>query len=1626
MKKKLLLLVSAVLLLATVFTVMSAAATWTEADFIAAPEKELTLGTDYAYSIAVVGDTQIINKADASSDTEYMQTLYTWLKNHRTEKNIQYVIGVGDITDTYQSSGTYYAAEWENAKAALAILDEAGIPYSLVRGNHDISSGMNGAFGLGSEYYNDLVALSEAKDAEGRPMAGFSGEYTDDTKAQYKIENTYRKLIVGNDKYLIVTLDWAPSAANLTWLDGVIAANGDYKVIVTMHQFLYKEGTFADDADSTLPHENINSATWGEIPTGGTELPRTLWDSVLSKHANVEMILCGHEAIDNILTTQLRGDNGNTVTAMLIDAQALDTYIPAGMVAMLYFSEGGDIINVEYISTIRDYDNDSSTNAYFRAENQFSIALEYDDGWTKTPYGYIPTAEYNKYTFHIIIDDDGDINTDNIYIGGTDTWVSSDKKSGALVDVKSYFNNGGTASKYFKDAYVVMSRDHNGSTDGNYSNIGTIPGDVILDLNGHTFYAGSSPIMAAYAGQKHDYGNAGFGIRNGNVCISSGAAVALASNTAGDGATYNVDFDNVKFYYAEGGTSKNPLAVTYAGISGKVAYVNFNVTDCTIDLTGAPSGTNAFNLSHSNNNHVTLTVSGGEIITASEAVPNLVLAEAGDKVRYSDKSGSYTRLTLPKGATAPIGVYLSENSLELGYEYLSSTDSTVSYILKAKPVSDKGIIEVWLIGGQSNASGYAQDVPDESTYDERYSTGFENVIYYGAADDNVISSFTPVKMGQGAKSNFMGAEIGIASALGSSDGMHAVIKYARGASYLWPETGDAGVSLTHGTWTSPSYISANSIATDGTLIGALYNEFIETVAKGLALLKEQGYTPVIRGMWWMQGEAETSRELLATSYDELLEALINDVRADLSTVSGTDLSEMPFVAGNVYRNEAKNADGTFVYTQPEYLATVNAAQAAVAERMTNVFTVATSHLAQKDGWHFTAAGQKYLGEQFVIKAVRATGKYSVILSGKSAALLGAGAYAAGDTVTVKMTLADGCSLVGATYLEANGTAVDISFNADGTYSFTMPANDVYVSVTAKDTSIIVTPYGSIPKEYADASKYPFLAFKDGVCIGAEANWTNASQIGIMKIANEASQTPSSTVYILMRADYEFSSGKFDNFSQIKGKVVVDLDGHTFKVSNSQGMFKPNKKSAWNSTFEVKNGTVELNKGALLYFGANKAGLGYGFNFTFDNITVSFTEGATYKYVATTMAGSDLGNHVFQNVTFKGCTFDLRNAPAGAVLFNLGVDTALNNLGIFSIEGGKFIYGEAANVALATLNTGYKGDEADKVIFAKDENGNYTTFSANTGSKTPTGPFIFDDGKEYALVKINDNSTGAEFKFVDPSVGHIEFIPKVSILLDRDLVFNIYVPMNAPMVDLMIDGKSLADEPESLTVVTLNGEEHYLISIPLGASVAARDINMTCTFITDEIQLTYANAEFKFNTVKYAQKVLADGTDTEKQLIRDVLSYIRASYTYFGVEDAAKMAAIDAILGENYDSENTPETGVAANDTAGLAGATLVLNGTPAIRFYLATGTDASALEFYIGQRRVETVVGTDTNGAYIEIDVYAYAMCETVTYTVNGEAGGSYNVYSYLEYAKESNTDLYALVVRFVRYCQSAKAYKNQ
>ena len=246
-----------------------------------------------------------------------------------------------------------------------------------------------------------------------------------------------------------------------------------------------------------------------------------------------------------------------------------------------------------------------------------------------------------------------------------------------------------------------------------------------------------------------------------------------------------------------------------------------------------------------------------------------------------------------------------------------------------------------------------------------------------------------------------------------------------------------------------------------------------------------------------------------------------------------------------------------------------------------------------------------------------------------------------------------------------------------------------------------------------------------------------------------------------------------------------------------------------------------------------------------------------------------------------------------------------------------------------------------------------------------------------------------------------------------------------MIDLLIDGVSLADEAENLEIVQIDGIDHFLISVNLPASEAAREIEMVCSFIlTATGDSQYANAKFTFSTVEYASKVLADGSDVEKQLVRDVVSYVRSAYNYFGSSDTAAIAKMDAILGGGYDESNRPTVGTATNNTVYFTGATLVLDGTPAIRFYLPEGADASEVTFLVGGIKADVVYGTDTNGSYVEIDVYAHAMCDTVTYTVGGESG-SYNVASYYEFASASgDAKLIAVVERLMKYCESAKAYK--
>lgn len=271
--------------------------------------------TDYDYSFAVVGDIQNISYFYP----EKVHTIYDYIVDNIESKKIAHVFTLGDITESNAQR------EWDVAKEAIGKLD-GKVRYSLVRGNHDGKQGFLDKFGNNSEY-----------------------------KKQYKASylsslNTAVEFSAGNLDYLIVNLDYRPSDEILTWANSVVEAHPNHNVIMTTHGYMDSNGQ-KYDADGG---------------NGGT----AIWEKFVSKHSNIVMTLSGHVDDEVLEAVKNTGVNGNVVTELLIDPQRTDLLYDGGtgLVAMLYFSNGGSHVDLRYYSTIR--------NQYYKAENQISFDVE--------------------------------------------------------------------------------------------------------------------------------------------------------------------------------------------------------------------------------------------------------------------------------------------------------------------------------------------------------------------------------------------------------------------------------------------------------------------------------------------------------------------------------------------------------------------------------------------------------------------------------------------------------------------------------------------------------------------------------------------------------------------------------------------------------------------------------------------------------------------------------------------------------------------------------------------------------------------------------------------------------------------------------------------------------------------------------------------------------------------------------------------------------------------------------------------------------------------------------------------------------------------------------------------------
>ena len=314
---------------------------------------EYTPVTDFAYSIAIVGDTQRITELYPDK----LIDIYQWIADNEEKEKIQLVLGMGDITE--QSRVT----QWNDAMEAHKILEAAGIPYQLTRGNHDMKTtnpndstriGMNDVFGVYEGYMSQFEGSFEEGDAT----------------------NTYRTQRIGEVDYLFLALDYGASDAMLAWADGVVSSHPNHKVIISTHGYEYYTGDKLgfDPNKGTIPDasNDYEFKKYSDNPNvRDYNSAVDMWNSFASKHGNIMLILSGHEGADDIVYHTEEGIHGNDVTSFLINPQgADDKFGGVGTVCLFKFSADGTKIYIEYYSVIRE--------AYFKSVNQITLTLSDD------------------------------------------------------------------------------------------------------------------------------------------------------------------------------------------------------------------------------------------------------------------------------------------------------------------------------------------------------------------------------------------------------------------------------------------------------------------------------------------------------------------------------------------------------------------------------------------------------------------------------------------------------------------------------------------------------------------------------------------------------------------------------------------------------------------------------------------------------------------------------------------------------------------------------------------------------------------------------------------------------------------------------------------------------------------------------------------------------------------------------------------------------------------------------------------------------------------------------------------------------------------------------------------------
>lgn len=294
---------------------------------------------EYDFSIAHHTDPQYITRWAERDPSEKARAIYEkaytattqWIADNAESRKIAFSANSGDLIQNWhwkpRDDEQQARAQFEVADRAQKVLDDAGVPNTVLAGNHDNLDGSDQGSGaifnekFGPERYD---ALETTPGWQKRNTQYTSWEEGDN-------QNSYVTFTESGMDFLVLNLSYLVKEDEAAWAHKVLQDHPDHNAIIVTHAY-------------NKPSERPDGRG-GVFSQDG----KIISEKVIRGNDNVVLVLSGHEHGVAIETNKDVGTMNNHVTTLLADYQGYT--IPAGEVGLSGIGENQDGTRVQMGST---------------------------------------------------------------------------------------------------------------------------------------------------------------------------------------------------------------------------------------------------------------------------------------------------------------------------------------------------------------------------------------------------------------------------------------------------------------------------------------------------------------------------------------------------------------------------------------------------------------------------------------------------------------------------------------------------------------------------------------------------------------------------------------------------------------------------------------------------------------------------------------------------------------------------------------------------------------------------------------------------------------------------------------------------------------------------------------------------------------------------------------------------------------------------------------------------------------------------------------------------------------------------------------------------------------------------